>query len=1616
MAECTPPSIEFLTNAGCRENPNAEEVPWRTENDEYSPFIDPRNCRYSIVVDKAYKSLDDTNEEEQYESLGPASRRGRRVRKYAAYGVDKLVRFFSKSFGEGALADITRTALINNAVSAFFEYEGTPYVLPMRPNSKMKVLITVDYNLFRELPDASYTPDYGEGVNVLAARYDVRLIKTKIEFVANVLKEYYDLGNRNLFRSPQVDLKEEAEKTISFLSYLQRFLIYNELDLELNSVASTREEYIEFITNEDTFELLDIIYTDQAGQEKYLRAGWPTMGPQQKRVAAGFTTTGTAFTTIDYYPSETSPRTMALIYWIAREIFLLFNNHINPSSKEFIERYIYPPVDTNMSIGSRFGVTQQNLRDVDAGAQKVAQVLGYTQYGFDILNGRQRVVPLLDSYVKTWAELQLENDSIESRAFQSNLANQTDDIVRITDSSPLIDWAVAWDRLDGNIENLYRLVLNHVDVRYIFGKIAQCSSNLSEDAFELDENLLELLSRLAEYLLFLANMDYSTFRFPSNWAAIGLDITEDLANYVVNFIVNLVNIALTEGVLSLLRLLDELCDDELDYDTIDVESLLSNNFNTTGEAANFYNRLSSALGGSGPLLRELIRDISVLLSTGELCSLLNGSASGEVLAVAHNVVLTEKYIPFQQRFKTKNDLALFFKSLGTLFDPSICEVGRLVPGDYCSPGFNEQEMRRLLGEKQGITPDQVEQQIEERKRQRRELLEKFDKIINSTEGDLSQKLLDVLGQGEISNQIASHPSTKEAVNQMTQTLFISPMVTMLEEGLGILETRYTSVQLSTPIPGFSFGEEFAVNKGIMDVVTSPEGYAFYTLGLTKGPAPGFDLDPDELNVSVGDGLIEQLSRINLNPNTTPDSTLSVSVDDPNDIPLWWGYNINLHKVIGSFSISPLASKDNIYETKSAPIPSWWTLPPSMTQMDNPQIKTFFITRNPIAGFDEREPAGNVPGPMLNPLNPNELSLITDPSDKYLRSGGDVTINVFTDFPKILEQRLASEEFVSFTVGNKQQTIYTNSFIRNARRITTTLDTEITNVATAREIAATYKNTFNDVMRILYRFVPDSLVHANNDYIILPALREKFKNPDEVVKLLGLQEIEDTIQNNVADAITQNENLAESSKDVIGESALRFLIRIYLVEFFVKNIYTFINSPENTARYGKTVIRNAADLSGERVVLLNTGNPVPGAESGSTAFFNRTLDLTQIQDSVMVSYILEYMKFSDNRIDSCSAFYDIAVRLADGELERTEEAYLQVTSGMFEDDTMAYYPARRAGTLKRDAALKYYIAKELKSFLPTLQQFVELKDLVDYPATTVKRSLMEAFLDKFQILGHNVRPEDYETWRDLGEGLYMDFYVRGALTEDSEEKIHLFNSLYDSESRPRYDFADDFKVGIRINVRDCAYHEIDSAERFVSTDISRILSEHFSFSRDNGVAERENNWTREKGFPIVEVERTWGQIREEIGMRTNSPYQTVGDQRLVLDYMKQQVTQSIQFRLLFEYAFPVKKLFNFLMIIMDQGVSAFLTNTGIRGVELGETPDFEPDREPLVVLPDGTEINRRQILNASCIDPEQFKNAKGLAKSILENVVNSNNYRHTNSQVQEAGGIANLVLSNSLESL
>jgi len=1650
---CIPPSIDTPEIRPCIKNPNAQEVEWRTELDEFSPFLDPRNCRFSIVVDWAYVNPSDVSSGiEQHESLGARQRR-RRVERYVAYGVDRLLQFYAKRANPEA-----RAALISDGLANFFdESTGVSYVLPYRPGSKAKVLVAVNFELFYNLPDRPYVPNYDPDVSVITAKFDVRLFRAKVKFVSDVIRDYYStmagarqtsfgipVERRGLFRTPEINLQDEAEKMMSFLSYLQKFLDYNQANLNLEAVLDTREEYIEFIIDQNTYTLLDVVYIYQDGSEKYLRAAMPLIKPQVRqtlrterereiRAAIGVPN---APETVMYYPSSTNPRTIALIYWTAEELFILFNNHLNPSSKDFIERYIYPPVDTNMAIGNRLKLNQDHLRDVDNGLYKAGMVLNVAFGAAELISGEGNLLPLADQYVKSWADLQFENNTIFDSAFQSNIARQTDDIVRVSDSGVFVDWATAWDRVDGNVEALYRLVLNHVDVRYLLAKLAQCSSNLDPDAFNVDPILLQLLERIAGFLLVLPNMDWSTFNLKPDFYQIGWDITNDLVNYVANFIVNLVMIALTEGILTLLRNLDELCEENFDYDSIDIETLLSDNFNTPQEAASFYAELAgnTGEGGDSNLLRELIRDISVVLSTPELCSLLSGAASAEVLAIVHNIILTQKYSVFHSRFETRNDVVTYFQSLGKLFDPSLCELG-IVSGDLCPPGYNEQLRRRILSRKEGVTSEQIDEQIQAEKRRREKILQDFDRILDSAEGGLTQALNDVLNQGDIANQAASHPSTQHSLQQMVQMTFVNPIITLATEGLGNLETRYTTVQYSPAAVGpfgllsFLTEERFPSNTGIMDVVTSVNGYCFYSFGATLGK-PTYAADLSSFNegppLKRADGIIEQLPRINLSTNTIPeDGFPSVEIDTLPSSPTFWSYKLNLHTKIGGFSTTRVADRYIMYKNQGVAAPSWWTLSANMATMDNPVIETIFIKRDPVAGFDNREADAQNASSTLRTSDPREFRLIRIPTDKYIRADSAL-ISVFTDYPKILEQAPNNQEFMSAQIGSKQQVVYANQFIKKAARIPPSLASVYTELPMARKIVGSYRVVYNDVIRILYRFVTDSVVNiGTNTSILLPNIRTKLKDSNEMTKLLGLEDIQETVEQGLADALVSNEPLDTKSRDIMGEPALRFMIRIYILEFFMKNLYTFISSPENNGYYGRTVLARGVsglgELSEQQIPIKN---PSPEGMD-SLSFFNRTLDLNGVLDSVLVSYIAEYIKFSDNRVVGCSAFYEIAVDLAEKELIESGMEFMSITTGIVNDDTLAYYPAKRTDVTKPDAALKYYVAKELKSFMSTFQEFVELKNISRYSKETEKRSLMEAFLDKFQILGHNMPLNVYRTWEEFGEGLYMDFYVRAALPGRSDESVYLFSSFNDLSVELPFpfqlpitpdgspvEFSDDYKIGLRICVRDSIFHDNPSPGDDTPEQgrISEILQSAFSTTSATGIDVREGAYSVEKGLPIVEIEIPWGQVKAEAGPFSvgNVPYSRIGAQRRVLDYMKKKMTESTEFRTLFEYCFPVKKLFNFLMINMDQSVSAFLTNTKIRGVKL-DNPVVEEEGG-------GMRINRRQILNPSGIDPEQFKNAKGIAKTILENVLNSDNYRYIPAEAQEAGGITNLVLRNSLEDL
>ena len=135
----------------------------------------------------------------------------------------------------------------------------------------------------------------------------------------------------------------------------------------------------------------------------------------------------------------------------------------------------------------------------------------------------------------------------------------------------------------------------------------------------------------------------------------------------------------------------------------------------------------------------------------------------------------------------------------------------------------------------------------------------------------------------------------------------------------------------------------------------------------------------------------------------------------------------------------------------------------------------------------------------------------------------------------------------------------------------------------------------------------------------------------------------------------------------------------------------------------------------------------------------------------------------------------------------------------------------------------------------------------------------------------------------------------------------------------------------------------------------------------------------------------------------------------MDLLKEGLVEMDDFEVLFGYIFPVKKLFNFLLIMNDQNVSAFLTNHHVLGAGSSEEPSegFENHDEREDMHPPIGHHNKG-VLAASVIDPEQFKQAKAIAKSIIENLNNSDNYTYTTAEVESAGGQGKLALNRSLE--
>lgn len=1573
---CTPTPIVGQPEARCIPNPDAPEVDWTTK-DELNPFLSRRNCQYSIVVDKSYENYNDLSRPAlQYTSLGDNPEE--RIRGYLAYGVDKLLEYYFKN---NEIPSTQREVLLTSALITYTESEELRYSISERPGSFVKVLVAIPYELFFNLPDRTYTPRYDEP-RAIAARFDVRLLKAKVDFVASVIADSYgdkyalrgQLGPipmRPLPGAPKLNLKSEARKMKVFLDNLQRLLDDNKININLSDIVTSREEYLDIIMDPDNYELLDVIYVSPNNEMKYLRAGWVNIS------------------------SSSSSTTMALIYWTKTELFVRFNNNNNPTWNDFVDQYIYPPHDTSIYRIDLFGVSAiQNLLN----ETQVALINRNRENELlaEYLSGDRSVLPLLQQAVKTETELFRENNIIFDAAFQESLAQQTANRTRNTDLGYVLE-----ERITNNLENLYDEILSSYDLRYLVAQAARCTG------LEIIEpDILGVLRNLIEFLKRLPDLFQVTFDFSFDLYDILLDITGELVTWLFDLLVGFVNAVIREVVLGILEAIEKLCDEDFNYGTIDLSGLVSESFSPE-EAEQFYRSISSDFGAgesAGDSIKELMRDVSIVLSVKEMCTLLSGSASREVLLVVHTIILRQKYEMFHDRFQSLEDVASFFTSFGSLLNPGICEIGFLVPGQLCEDGYNETLRRQLLAEAEGINTENVDELIAAERRRRQQILNQANEIINSESNALVDKFRELYDESVVSQQISSHPATRGSLSQAIQSMFVSTIVTMVNEGMGSLPTPFNIIETGFTPPGIEIlarsQEQFPNNTGIMDVISSLEGYAFYSYGNTNGNISRRTTlrNANTNGIESADGGAELLSRINLNFDTNP-SGRGGSGDTyyrAGATPNIWSYNTALYRRLGGYSLTggPLftVSYDN-----SAAAPEWWATEfGDANKVDNPQILTAFIKRNPIVGFPvgDRDGRDEVEGPILRgggplaALYPVDPLIIEAASDEFVESSRQVRINVFNDLPRVVEEGIVPNlgDFVSSPVSSEYtvKEIYANHIAQEIVRVAPELEVEYTDPVKVAAIAETHQNVMNDVARTLYKLTADSHFHYNPKRMV-PALREEFKDTNQVNLLMGLNAIQDNVENALADSLVSSTSMGDVTKQVMGETALRFMIRIHIVEIFLKNIYSFLTYPEISGFFGNAILK--VEGATERVAKLN----VEAAFRGNRhEFFNRVLDVTDIADPILVSYIYEFIEYSTRVAGGCTTYRDLAVELATRERQQSGEEFISIKPNDENADTLAYFPSR-VGATSYEAALKYYIAKESKEFLRNLQEFFDIMTsemVVEEPSD--KRSIMGSFLDKLQVLGYNVTRhesapgDDSRNWISYGEGLYMDFYIRtGAM-------VHYFN---DPVSIAHRDIRDEEYVGLRMNIRDSYYHNNETDSK--PNNLNLLLMNLYTYAESTPLLSVKRSYDVDTGIPILNVEMRWSEVKRRLSITNNRPYENPRLQRRILDEMKRQLMELPEFKVMFEYVFPVKKIYNYLMIMMDQNSSAFLTNTNIRGLKL-----------------EGQE--RQSILNASCIDPEQFRTAKIASKSILENLYNSNNYRYINSDIEEVGGIANLALRNSLD--
>lgn len=269
-----------------------------------------------------------------------------------------------------------------------------------------------------------------------------------------------------------------------------------------------------------------------------------------------------------------------------------------------------------------------------------------------------------------------------------------------------------FEKIPCDIEKMWEQFLNQWDMDLIMCDLQKCIPQLPRFNFNFNWKLPKLPS--------IPTFDPMHFVLPQ--------LKISINDIIMSFICKIV-----KSILDTIRRPD--CTDLLAYGAVGFGEAMdfyrarkrARDANATLDAVGKANETLNAMGAVGPELGtdtgNLLEAVSAVLTPSELCSLLEGSASSDVLQIVFKLVQTTG-TTLKEYLKTIEDIEKFFFTLGTVIDPEICAAIRelsdiVISQELCK---DDADLRSML-QTAGATEEQITSELEALNQKRKILAE-----------------------------------------------------------------------------------------------------------------------------------------------------------------------------------------------------------------------------------------------------------------------------------------------------------------------------------------------------------------------------------------------------------------------------------------------------------------------------------------------------------------------------------------------------------------------------------------------------------------------------------------------------------------------------------------------------------------------------------------------------------------------------------------------------------------------------------------------------------------------------------------------------------------------------